>query len=230
MDIGIIGTGNMGRVLGALWAELGHRVTFGARDPAKARGAAELCARNGVGANARTGSNDDAAAFGEIVYFNPRDVAPHDLLTDPAALDGKVVIESHNGPLPQVFQAVPVQLSRSERLQADLPGARVVKAFNTMAQEVFDLCPVRIRDAQVSVFVASDHDDAKATVTSLALEMGFLPVDCGPLSSARQLEGLGDFIRSIIVSRSDVMATLSVHSLHAVAIPRFGSRSPSRLP
>jgi 8-hydroxy-5-deazaflavin:NADPH oxidoreductase len=230
MNIGILGTGNMGRVLGALWAELGHQISFGARDPAKAREAVELCARNGSGANARPGSNDEAAAFGEVIYFNPRDVPARDLLSDPAVLDGKIVIESHNGPLPRPFEAMPVELSRSERLQVELPGARVVKAFNTMAQEVFELCPQRIRDAQVSVFVASDHEDAKSRVMSLALAMGFAPIDCGPLSSARQLEGLGDFIRSIIVSRADVMATLSVHSLPAADAARFGPRLPSRLP
>jgi 8-hydroxy-5-deazaflavin:NADPH oxidoreductase len=229
MNIGIIGTGNMGRVLGALWAELGHKVTFGARDVAKARAAVELCTRNGFGANARPGSNDEAAAFGEIVYFNPRDVAARDLLSDLAVLDGKVVIESHNGPMPELFQAMPVELSRSDRLQADLPRAKVVKAFNTMAQEVFELCPQRIRGAEVSVFVASDHEDAKSRVMSLASEMGFAPFDCGPLSSARQLEGLGDFIRSIIVSRADAMATLSVHSLPVIDVARFGARSPSRL-
>jgi len=212
----------MGRVLGALWAELGHDVLFGARDPEKARAAAALCA-----ARAQSGSNDEAAAFGELVYVNPRDVPTRELLAMPNALDGKVVIESHNGPMPPPFDLVPVARSRSELLQDEIPNARVVKAFNTMAQEVFDACPDRV--AGISVFVAGNDRSARATVMELAAQMGFSPVDCGDLSSARMLEALGDLARSLIGVRGDVRATFSVQSAPA-GFARFGPRWPSRLP
>ncbi|MEO8705515.1 MAG: NAD(P)-binding domain-containing protein, partial [Kofleriaceae bacterium] len=222
--IGIIGTGNMGRLLGALWAELGHEVLFGARDVARAREAAALCP-----ARSRSGTNDEAAAFGELVYLNPRDVPMRELLARPDVLDGKIVVDSHNGPMPRPFELLAPARSRSELLQAELPKARVVKAFNTMAQEVFDACPERIAPAHISVFVAGDDDEARTTVMRLASEMGFVPVDCGGIASARLLEVLGDLARSFIGARSDLRTTFSVHSAPE-GVARFGPRAPSRLP
>lgn len=232
MNIGIIGTGNMGRTLGLLWAELGHQVLFGARTPDSARAALAIGDRLGATARARmsAGTNDEAAAFGELVYYSPRDVAPADVLSSASLLDGKIVVDSTNGPVPPGFDFAPIARSRSELLQDELPRARVVKAWNTMAQEVFELCPDRIRAAGVSVYVASDFDDARAAVMELTHTMGFEPVDCGPLRSARMLEGLGDFIRTVIINRREVYATISVHVLERPARPpRFGERTPTRL-
>ena len=232
MNIGIIGTGNMGRTLGLLWAELGHQVLFGARTPDSARAALAIGERLGATTRARmsAGTNDEAAAFGQLVYYSPRDVAPAAVLSSPSLLDGKVVVDSTNGPVPPGFDFAPIARSRSELLQVQLPRAKVVKAWNTMAQEVFELCPDLIRAARVSVYVASDFDDARAAVMELARTMGFEPVDCGPLPSARMLEGLGDFIRTVIINRREVYATISVHVLeHPARPPRFGERTPSRL-
>jgi len=230
MNIGIVGTGNMGRVLGTLWAELGHQVMFGARAPSKAQTALALCESLGLSDRARAGSNDEVAAFGELVYYNPRDVAVRDVLAEPQVLDGKVVIDSHNGPMPPLFDFVPVPLARAESLQRQIPGAAVVKAFNTMAQEVFELCPDRIRPHKVSVFLASDHAAAKRTVASLVEQMGMVPVDCGPLHAARHLECLGDFIRSLIGARCDLAMTVNAYGVGPLPAPRFGPRSPTRLP
>jgi 8-hydroxy-5-deazaflavin:NADPH oxidoreductase len=229
MNIGIVGTGNMGRVLGSLWAELGHTVFFGARDKGKANAALDLCRRNGAGDRVYAGTNDEAAQFGSLIYFNPRDVAPGDVLARPEALDGKIVVESHNGPMPSAFHSTLPVRSRSQALQDALPRARIVKAFNTMAQEVFEHCPETIRADAVSVYIASNDNSAKAVVVELVRKMGMMPVDCGSLDSTPLLEALGDFIRSIIVTRGDVMATLSVHSLNPVDAPRFGPRSATRL-
>jgi predicted dinucleotide-binding enzyme len=232
MNIGIIGTGNMGRTLGLLWAELGHQVLFGARTPDSARAALAIGDRLGATARARmsAGTNDEAAAFGELVYYSPRDVAPAAVLSSASLLDGKIVVDSTNGPVPPGFDFAPIARSRSELLQGELPRARVVKAWNTMAQEVFELCPDHIRAAGVSVYVASDFEDARAAVMELTRTMGFEPVDCGPLRSARMLEGLGDFIRTVIINRREVYATISVHVLERPARPpRFGERTPTRL-
>lgn len=230
MNIGIVGTGNMGRVLGALWAELGHHVVFGARDRSKARAAVTLCESLGLRDRVHEGSNDDAAAFGDLVYYNPRDVAVRDVLSTPRSLDGKIVIDSHNGPLPSPFEFVPVSRSRAEDLQFQIPDALVVKAFNTMAQEVFELCPDRIRPASVSVFLASNSATAMQAVAALVEQMGMVPVDCGPLLAARHLECLGDFIRSLIGARNDLTTTINVHCLPPTFEQRrFGPRSATNL-
>ncbi len=62
MKIGIIGSGNMGRSLGILWAEQGHQVFFGSREAAKGQAVAEL-AGNGT----QGGTNDEAAAFAGVI-------------------------------------------------------------------------------------------------------------------------------------------------------------------
>ncbi len=217
----------MGRVLGALWAEMGHDVFFGARALDKARDAVEVCA--GVGASARAGTNQQAAAFGEIIYFNPRDIAVAEVLADLEVLDGKIVIESHNGPMPRPFELIAVARSRSEVLQDQIPRARVVKAFNTIAQEVFNACPREIVPFQIATFLASNERTALDCVSELARQMGLVPVDCGDLRSARQLEVLGDFVRSLIALRKDLLTTLSTPSAPP-AKPKLGPRSPSTLP
>jgi predicted dinucleotide-binding enzyme len=220
MQIGIIGTGNMGRVLGALWTELGHDVVFGARTRASADAAVA------VARAARAGTNQEAAAHGELVYFNPRDVPVVDILSDPRVLDGKIVIDSHNGPMPEPFALVPLERSCSELLQAQLPRARVVKAFNTIAQEVFAACPA---PTEVATFIAGDDVAARAQVGELAHQMGLVPIDCGELRHARLLEVIGDFVRSLIGARADLFTTLTIRSVPPAPL-RFGGRAPTRLP
>src|SRR5262249_12310409 len=89
MKIGIIGSGRMGRALGLGWARAGHDVLFGSRDAGKA---AALAAEAG----GRSGSFDDAAAFGEAVLYSVREVGPSKLLRAPRALAGKVLIDCNN--------------------------------------------------------------------------------------------------------------------------------------
>ena len=76
--------------------------------------------------------------------------------------------------------------SGAEELQKKLPRARVVKAFNTVFAQHMDTG--RIGDQRLSAFVAGDDAQAKATVLALAEDIGFDPVDAGPLRNARLLE------------------------------------------
>jgi predicted dinucleotide-binding enzyme len=102
--------------------------------------------------------------------------------------------------------------SLAEKLASEVPNARVVKAFNTMAQEVFELAPSPLKDYQVSVFVCADDIEARKTVMQLANEIGFASVDCGELRRARLLEGLGDLIRFMIIGQlQNPYATISVY-------------------
>lgn len=224
MRIGVIGTGNMGRSIGLLWAEQGHEVCFGDRNAEKAEAAAQLSEHG-----CRFGTNDDAAAFGELVYYTPRDVDPAGVLSDVGLLDGKIVMESNNGPVPPDLAFAPIEISRSEVLQRQLPRARVVKAFNTMAQEVFELCPGEVRQHGVSVFVAGDDAEARSAVVELAEQIGMVPLDCGALRNARLIETLGDFIRLVIIPSGEPLSTLSVHVLPESRSQRLGGRQPSRL-
>jgi 8-hydroxy-5-deazaflavin:NADPH oxidoreductase len=155
---------------------------------------------------------------------------PSNLLSNPQVLDGKIIIDINNQDIPEGFAYPAIVESLAEKLAAVVPNARVVKAFNTMAQELFELAPEPLRDYGVSVFVAGDDEQAKATVMQLAKEIGFLPVDSGVLRNARLIEGLGDFIRMIMIGQEQgSYATISVNVLPAAQGQRLGGRQASAL-
>jgi predicted dinucleotide-binding enzyme len=103
-----------------------------------------------------------------------------------AAADGKVVVDVTNVLGPNMEMAVGFSTSGAEELQKLLPKARVVKAFNTVF--AVNQSTGRVGKEQLSAFVAGDDAKAKQTVLQLAADIGFDPVDAGPLKSARYLE------------------------------------------
>jgi predicted dinucleotide-binding enzyme len=217
MKIGIIGAGNMGRALGLGWARGGHEVFFGSRDLTKAK----AVAANGSG-SAQAGDLDAAAAFGEVILYTIRDHFPSSVLKEPRSLSGKIVIDCNNSPILGLdtpdpdnrpgFHFTPPIPSLAERLAADSPRARVVKAFNTMASQVIELDHDELARRRVSVFLCSDDSQAKSVVKGLAEEIGFIGVDCGDLERARLVESVGDFIRFQIIGMGlGPFATISVN-------------------
>ncbi len=225
MKIGIIGSGNMGRSLGILWAEQKHEVFFGSRTTEKGQAVAES-----AGNNTQGGTNDEAAAFGDVLLYTIRGVNPSEVLTSINVLDGKILIDCNNYEIPENFAYPAIEYSLAEKLAEQVPQARVVKAFNTMAQEVFELSPQPLKEYNVSVFVAGDDDDARKIVMNLAADIGFVPVDCGELRFARLLEGLGDFIRYLIIGQKlGSYATISVETLPEAENSRLGGRQASSL-
>src|SRR5207244_10705632 len=204
MKIGIVGTGNMGRALGLRWARARHEVLFGSRDLNKAG----AIAANGS-ASTQAGDFDAASVFGDVILYTIRDYFPSSALKEPQALAGKIVIDCNNSAIlgldipdpknrPGIHFTTPVP-SHAERLAADAPGARVVKAFNTMASQVIELGRDQLAHRLVSVFLCSDDEHAKSVVNQLAEELGFIGVDCGGLERAQLVEGVGDFIRFQII-------------------------------
>jgi predicted dinucleotide-binding enzyme len=228
MKIGIVGTGNMGRILGCGWAVHGHEVFFGARAPQTAIDAADLARANGA-VHAQAGSNREAAIFGDVVFYSVRDVHPAQVVGDISALDGKVVIDPNNWPVPEGrFDFAPIAQSLAERLQAWLPATQVVKCFNTMAQELFEMPVDELRAQKVSAFIACDHAEARDTVAALARDLGLAPVNMGPLRNARIVEPLGDVIRYLILGAGlGPYATLKVDVLQPAETGCFGGRHAS---
>jgi len=225
MKIGIIGSGNMGRSLGALWAEQGHAVFFGARTKEKGQSVATFVERGTQG-----GTNDEAAIFGDVLLYTVRGVNPAEVLTSVEVLSGKILIDCNNFEIPEGFKFSPIVQSLAEKLASEVPNARVVKAFNTMAQEVFELAPSPLKDYQVSVFVCADDTESRKAVMQLAEDIGFAPVDCGELRHARLVEGLGDFIRFMIIGQlQNPYATISVNVLPPASEQRLGGRQASNL-
>lgn len=219
MKIGIIGSGNMGRSIGILWAEQGHEVFFGSREAEKGQSIAQMAEHGAKG-----GTNAEAAAFAEVIFYGVREL-PSKVFTSTDVLTNKILIDCNNSPIPDDFAFEPIQESIAEKFATDVPNAHVVKAFNTFAQEVFELSPDPLKQYQVSCYVCGDNEQAKQTVMRLAEEIGFNPVDCGELHRARMVEGLGDFIRFMIGGmKLGSSATISVHPLPEAKQQRLGGR------
>ncbi|WP_437931271.1 NAD(P)-binding domain-containing protein [Sorangium sp. So ce291] len=201
VKIGVIGTGNMGRTFGLLWASNGHDVLFGSRDRAKAEAVAAKHER------ARAGDFDDAAAFGDVILYTVRGVLPSTLLRAPQALAGKVVIDCNNRDFDSRVDRPTPEVSLAERLAADVPQAKIVTAFQTIPHVVAELGRDKLAPQRISVFLCSDDAAAKATVKGLVDELGFVGIDSGELKRARLLEAVGDFIRLHIGARGHGLFT-----------------------
>jgi 8-hydroxy-5-deazaflavin:NADPH oxidoreductase len=207
----------MGRALGLRWARGGHDALFGSRDLSKAKAVAA-----GGSGSTQAGDFDAAAAFGEVILYTIRDHLPSSVLKEPQALSGKIVIDCNNSAIlgldvpdpdnrPGLHFTTPIP-SLAERLAADAPGARVVKAFNTMASQVIELDRDELARRRVSVFLCSDDAQAKSVVKGLAEELGFVGADCGGLERAQLVEAVGDFIRFQIIEMGlGPFATVSVN-------------------
>ena len=187
--IAILGTGNLGSAMGKLWANNGHPIIYGSRTPDDARVQKVI---EETGPQASAVSNPEAAASrAHMVLFALRPEALPALVPTLGGLDGKVVMDPMNAL--QMVDGYPhpspdVQTSVAEELQALLPNAKVVKAFNTpSARNIVD--PNRL-DGPFSIPLAGADTDAKARVAELVSELGLEPVDTGPLIAARYLEGM----------------------------------------
>jgi NADPH-dependent F420 reductase len=184
MKIAVIGTGNVGRALGGSLARAGHEVTFAARDEEKARD----CASEVGGACAPT--PEAAARTAEVIVLAvPYDAMPGVAGEIAQAAQGKVVIDVTN-PIKADYSGLATEggPSGAERLAGLLVGAHVVKAFNTLFAAVQGN-PTGL-GSTVDALYATDDDEAREAVVTIAESLGFRPVYVGPLSAARELESL----------------------------------------
>jgi hypothetical protein len=191
MKIGILGSGDVGRVLGAGLAGRGHQVKIGSRTPDSEKIKAWL-AKTGPAASA--GTFAQAAAFGEIAVlataWSGTEAALH--LADPRNLAGKVVVDATNpldfaaGGPPRL--AVGHSDSGGEQVQRWLPGAHVVKAFNIVGNP--HMVDPRFPGGPPDMFICGDDAAAKRTVTQLLEDLGWPAVDLGGIDASRYLEPL----------------------------------------
>lgn len=183
MNIAIIGTGNVGSALGGSLARAGHAVTFAARDAAKA---AEVAAASG----AAVASPADAVSGAEIVVLAVPYGAIGEVVAEIGAVAvGKVVVDVTN-PLKPDYSGLATGdgPSGAEQVAAALPGAAVVKAFNTVFAG--NQADPTSQGTTLDALFATDDEAAAAAVAELASSIGFRPVQVGPLAAARELEAL----------------------------------------
>jgi NADPH-dependent F420 reductase len=183
--IGILGTGGVGGILGVKLAQAGHDVHFGSRSPESAKGQ-ELIAK--AGQTSKVSSLAEAAEASDILLFAVpwQAVVETIALTGPCA--GKIVIDCTNPLKPDLSGLATENISAGEYVAQWLPEARVVKAFNTASTKVM-LNPV-FPNGPATMFYAGDDVEAKQAVKELITDVGFQPVDAGPLHHARHLEAL----------------------------------------
>jgi NADPH-dependent F420 reductase len=183
MNIAIIGAGNVGKALTGSAIRTGNNVTVSSASGDTARALAEA-----TGARAAASDREAAEGADLVVLAVPYTAVP-DVLADIGwALDGKVVVDATN-PLKADYSGLATDgTSGAETIQAQVPGARVVKAFNTaFASRQTD---PTVSGLRADGYVAGDDEDAKATVLGLVEAIGFNPIDTGGLAMARYLEGM----------------------------------------
>ena len=185
MRIGIIGAGNVGGTLGRAWARRGHEVTFGSRDP-NSRKIQELIASTGGAGKAA--AIPEAVASAEVVALATPWPATQAAVQNAGDLSGKILLDCTNPLAPDLSLEFGHTTSGGEQVSAWAPGARVVKIFNTTGFE--NMADPSYGDQACTMFYAGDDSEAKAVAAQLAREIGFDPVDAGPLSNARLMEPL----------------------------------------
>jgi NADPH-dependent F420 reductase len=188
MSIGIVGAGNMGRSIATQLAKTGEGVTLADRNPGKAEAVIAEIAGDG----ARAADVSDALASDVVVlalwYPGTTDLAGEHA----AELDGKIVVDISN-PLDEssIRLGIDPSTSSAELLAEQLPGSRVVKAFNTTHAPA--LAEGQVDEVALDVLLASDDDAAKSQVSELVQAAGLRAIDAGRLDNARLLERLTAF-------------------------------------
>jgi predicted dinucleotide-binding enzyme len=191
MEIGVLGTGVVGRTIGTKLWQLGHQVMLGSRDEANPKAIA--WAKKCSGPHALNGNFRNAAAFGEIVFNCTLGSASLDALHQAGAenLKNKILIDVSN---PFDYSTDPVSLtvcntdSLGEQIQRAFPEARVVKTLNTMNFNLM-VDPDKV-PGRTNVFISGNDLKAKETVTEILRDwFGWKSIiDLGDITTSRGVE------------------------------------------
>jgi 8-hydroxy-5-deazaflavin:NADPH oxidoreductase len=186
MRVGILGSGLMGGKLGTLFARAGHEVVFSyARSERKLKRLARE-----AGGRARAGTPAEAAQGADALLLAVHWSRVDDVLKQAGSLSGKVIVSCS---LPMSSDDTGLVIahtdSGAEALARKVPRARVVAAFGTVPSEVlFRVFEKRRRATRPSLVYCGAHPGAKKVAARLIRDVGFDPVDAGPLRIARYAE------------------------------------------
>lgn len=186
MNITFIGIGNVGGALAANLIKTGHSATIAARDPSSESVRKAQAATFAL----RALPVEEALRQADVVFLATPYGANEDALRGLApALAGKVLVDCTNPVGPGLTHALGSTRSGAEVVQSLAPQARVVKAFTIYGYENFiDTRYPGHGELKPAMLIAGDDAAAKATVSTLCTDLGWRPVDAGPLSSSLHLE------------------------------------------
>jgi predicted dinucleotide-binding enzyme len=189
MKIGVIGSGDVGKVLASGFLKHGHEVVIGTRDPAK------LSAWAKDNPKGRVGSFAEAAKFGEALVLAVKGAVALEAIAAAGAraLGGKVVMDATNpigGPPEKGVLKFFTTLDESlmERLQKAQPEAKFVKAFSSVGNR--RMVNPDFGGVRPTMFICGNDAGAKATVTKILDQFGWETEDMGPAEAARAIEPL----------------------------------------
>jgi len=195
LKIGTIGAGNLGGTIGELLAKAGHQVFFSSRHPDELQSLVER-----AGPNARAGTVSEAIEFGEVILLAVPYGAMPQISRDYAdALAGKIVLDAGNpfpsrdGPMAETALKKGAGVATAEYL----PGARIVRAFNSINYRTF-ASEAHSQGDKLTVPLASDDGRALDVASQLVRDAGFESVIAGSLEQSRHFDnGSSLFLKTL---------------------------------
>jgi hypothetical protein len=185
--IGIVGSGRIGGNLGILLARAGYETFFSSRHPDRLKSLVSV-----AGSKARAGTVDQAIAFGDVILLSvPLKAIPEFDAETKEALKGKIVIDTSN-PYPERDGQIAEEARREPGgmgivVSRLLPGARIVRAFNTVYSE--DLKRTINRDGEIiGIPIAGDDQEGLNAAVELTEQAGLEPVVVGSLSTSNMFD------------------------------------------
>jgi predicted dinucleotide-binding enzyme len=206
MNIGILGAGNIGANAARLFAKAGHAVRIAStHDPQSL----EAKARE-LGETVHAATPQDAVAFGDVVLLAVPWSHKEDAIGDAGPYDDKIVIDAMN-PYTEDFEVEDLgSRTSSEIIQTLVPGARLVKALNTLHyRRLASDGQAKGARGRLAIFLAGDDAAAKATVAQLIDEIGFEPVDTGGLAEGGRLQQPGSPIYNVALTAGEAKKALT---------------------
>ncbi|HKU67342.1 MAG TPA: NADPH-dependent F420 reductase [Candidatus Baltobacteraceae bacterium] len=201
MNIGIVGSGDIGSTLGRLWARKGHKILFSfSHDREKLERLAQEC-----GNGSRGVTPYEAVSLSEVVLFSVPWTQIDEAYKQIGRFDGETVIDTTN---PYIDEEMHVQqfdegTSSSEEVARKLEGAKVIKAFNTLRDETL----LEKSGQGLVIFYAGDFPLMKTKIAQLIEDAGFVPYDVGSLREGKRQEpGTDRYLKELTLEQAQRLA------------------------
>ena len=201
MKIGILGAGNIGGILGRYLANAGHDVAFSyVRSDAKLDRLIES-----IGKKTRRTTLEDLKDFADVIFLAIPWWTVESALNELGALDDKILVDCTN---PFNHDLTDLDIGENEigakKVAHWAPGAKIVKAFNTLFYQVLGASGGKLSTSSPVVFYCGDNTQANEIVESLIRDCGFNPIFTGQLSEARFQEPRGPlFNRALTLDEAE---------------------------